>query len=314
MHLNELVTLAIKEAANVSYVLYINGRESTKYNNMDHARQDRDMLVKKFPLKKFEIKEILCKEVAVENKNDNSNYLSRDPEILNVIKFSRNHYPGSKSDEEALDKFIIHSLKHSKNDDEIQDQQLSDHDKQLKRLSDKIQQLESNIQNLKTQAATEGIKNLNDSSCWKNYKRVGTKKKNGKNVPNCVPVGEEIQQSIHKYIQVLEAKQKSTLRKSVRASLPNTQIWPGLDNNNNPYLAYRFGVAMAGAPTDDMDKYGPIGSEFTTVGFTSADDEITNAAAKIIGVKSSKITSKKSKEMDIVNTKSLVPDRNKLRK
>jgi hypothetical protein len=23
--------------------------------------------------------------------------------------------------------------------------------------------------------------------CWKNYKMVGTKKKNGKTVPNCVP-------------------------------------------------------------------------------------------------------------------------------
>lgn len=23
--------------------------------------------------------------------------------------------------------------------------------------------------------------------CWKNYKMVGTKKKNGKKVPNCVP-------------------------------------------------------------------------------------------------------------------------------
>jgi len=28
---------------------------------------------------------------------------------------------------------------------------------------------------------------MENKPCWKNYKRVGTKKKNGKEVPNCVP-------------------------------------------------------------------------------------------------------------------------------
>lgn len=314
MQLNDLFTKIIKEANSPQYVLYINDRESTQYNNIDAARQDRDMLAKKFPLKKFEIKEIACNATTVENKKNGTAPSTKDPEILSVIKFARNTYPGSQSDEEALDKFIIHSLKHAKNDDEQQDFAISDHDAKIKALSDKIQNLNTSIQNLKSKSTTEGIKNLNDSSCWKNYKRVGTKKKNGKTVPNCVPVGEEIQLSMHGYIQILEAKEKATLRKSVRSSLPNTQVWPELDNNNDPYLAYRFGVAMAGAPTDDMDKYGPVGSKFTTVGYTTADDEITSAAGKIIGVKSVAITSKKSKEMDIVNTKSLVPDRTKLRK
>lgn len=30
-----------------------------------------------------------------------------------------------------------------------------------------------------------------ESPCWKDYKQIGTKKKNGKEVPNCVPVEEE---------------------------------------------------------------------------------------------------------------------------
>jgi hypothetical protein len=33
----------------------------------------------------------------------------------------------------------------------------------------------------------EGLRNPKDNPCWKGYKPVGTKKKNGKTVPNCVP-------------------------------------------------------------------------------------------------------------------------------
>lgn len=34
---------------------------------------------------------------------------------------------------------------------------------------------------------TEGLRDPKDNPCWKGYKPVGTKKKNGKTVPNCVP-------------------------------------------------------------------------------------------------------------------------------
>lgn len=33
----------------------------------------------------------------------------------------------------------------------------------------------------------EGLKNPKDNPCWKGYKPVGTKEKNGRTVPNCVP-------------------------------------------------------------------------------------------------------------------------------
>lgn len=33
----------------------------------------------------------------------------------------------------------------------------------------------------------EGLKDPKDNPCWDGYKPVGTKKKNGKTVPNCVP-------------------------------------------------------------------------------------------------------------------------------
>lgn len=37
----------------------------------------------------------------------------------------------------------------------------------------------------------EGLRDPKDNPCWKGYKPVGTKKKAGKTVPNCVPANEE---------------------------------------------------------------------------------------------------------------------------
>lgn len=116
----------------------------------------------------------------------------------------------------------------------------------------------------------------------------------------------------HEFIN--EGNHKSKLRKSASQSLSNLETWPELDNNNHPYLAYRFGVAMAGAPDEDMDRNGPIGSSFTTLGYTDADKEITDAAAKIMKVKSTKVSGKGSEELTSTNTVSPVPDRNKLKK
>jgi hypothetical protein len=39
----------------------------------------------------------------------------------------------------------------------------------------------------------EGLRNPKDNPCWSGYKPVGTKKKKGKTVPNCVPANEEVE-------------------------------------------------------------------------------------------------------------------------
>ena len=46
-------------------------------------------------------------------------------------------------------------------------------------------------------------KNVGASTCWKGYKAAGTKKKNGKTVPNCVKAGDEI---THEGEELEEAK------------------------------------------------------------------------------------------------------------
>lgn len=41
--------------------------------------------------------------------------------------------------------------------------------------------------NSRFQALLESLKNPKNNPCWKGYKPVGTKQKDGKQVPNCVP-------------------------------------------------------------------------------------------------------------------------------
>ena len=112
--------------------------------------------------------------------------------------------------------------------------------------------------------------------------------------------------------EVTEAKREAT-RKSVKQSMPGMQSYDALDNNNRPYLAYRFGIALAGSPGFDMDPEGPQGSDFTMVDYTAGEAEIRKGAEKQFGIKSSRNTGKGSKELDIVNKTSPVakPKKNK---
>lgn len=102
------------------------------------------------------------------------------------------------------------------------------------------------------------------------------------------------------------------LRKSVKSSLPSGRIHPSLDNSN-PYHSYRYGIALATSPDDDMYTDGPYGSKLMTVGYTEADREIIKRADKIMGVKSSALSSNDSSEIDTINTTSPVakPKKNK---
>lgn len=109
---------------------------------------------------------------------------------------------------------------------------------------------------------------------------------------------------------IVENKSQGKLRKSSSNALPNLETWHQLDNNNCPYLAYRFGVALAPSPdTSALPKKGPMGSNFTTIGYTEADDEILAGAAKAMGVTPSKESDNDSYELDSVNKTSPVKAR-----
>jgi hypothetical protein len=96
------------------------------------------------------------------------------------------------------------------------------------------------------------------------------------------------------------------LRKSVKAGISGLRKNTYLDNNNNPYLAYRMGVAMAGSPGSTMDQEGPLGSNFITVDYSEGDAAIRRSAEKLMGAPSQPVTGKGSEEIDNVNTQSTV--------
>jgi len=110
-----------------------------------------------------------------------------------------------------------------------------------------------------------------------------------------------------------EGRDVKPLRKSVKQSMNNLTTYNTLDNNNHPYMAYRFGIALAGSPEVDMDKKSTIASNFTMADYTEAETEIRRGAEKIMGVKASTSTGKGSEELKTVNDVSPVakPKKNK---
>ena len=103
-------------------------------------------------------------------------------------------------------------------------------------------------------------------------------------------------------------KSSEQLPKSARASLPNAEYWPELDNST-PYHAFRFSVAMAGQPKHDMPKEGPThGQKLVTIGYTKADKEIVDSTAKSLGYKGKPLSTDKSEEEPDVNIQSPVAD------
>ena len=85
----------------------------------------------------------------------------------------------------------------------------------------------------------------------------------------------------------------------------------GLDNNNNPYLAYRFGVALASAPNGDMEAENELGSNFTMIDYTDAGSDIRKHAEKVMGQPSQKKSNMNSHELDSVNKISPIAKRPK---
>lgn len=85
----------------------------------------------------------------------------------------------------------------------------------------------------------------------------------------------------------------------------------GLDNNNNPYLAYRFGVALAAAPNGEMEPENEIGSNFTMVDYTDEGAEIRKHAERVMGQPSTQKTTIGSHEIESVNKTSPVASRPK---
>lgn len=108
---------------------------------------------------------------------------------------------------------------------------------------------------------------------------------------------------------------RKPVRKSFKQASPNQTSYDHLDNNNHPYLAYRFGVALASSPDVNMKPQGPFGSNFSMIDYSDGDTEIRKGAEKLLGIKPSQSTGKGSEELSdkIINKTSPVakPKKNK---
>lgn len=85
-------------------------------------------------------------------------------------------------------------------------------------------------------------------------------------------------------------------------------------SNGNPYKAYRFGLAMAGAPEFPTMAAGGVAGDPLLSTYTDAELEIMKYAAKQTGAgRISKISSNRSEELPDVNTTSTTakPKKNK---
>jgi hypothetical protein len=105
-------------------------------------------------------------------------------------------------------------------------------------------------------------------------------------------------------MKIVEVIAESKFRKTTQLALSNLESWP--DTYNDPYLAYRFGLALAAAPNIHVDIEGPTGPETTTLAYSDADEEIVNTAAAHLGMKSRNNTGRGSKEHPLVNKQSVV--------
>lgn len=107
-----------------------------------------------------------------------------------------------------------------------------------------------------------------------------------------------------------------SFRHDAMGALPDAHAWPDLDNSSG-YLAYRFGVAMAGMPDQKMDVAGPTGLKMVTIGYTQADRDIIDATQGLVGTPKVRISPGGSQEMPDVSKVSPVADwnpRNKKKK
>ena len=101
-----------------------------------------------------------------------------------------------------------------------------------------------------------------------------------------------------------------SLSPAVAHALPSTYELPGL-KNQDPYMQYRLGVAMAGAKDPGkFETQSAFGENMSVVSYTPQDEEILKLALKLIGKEYSKgahrISTEHSEEATDVNTQSPV--------
>jgi GrpB-like predicted nucleotidyltransferase (UPF0157 family) len=81
-----------------------------------------------------------------------------------------------------------------------------------------------------------------EDPCWDGYQQIGTKEKKGKEVPNCVPKKEQVEEE--EYMEIEEAEyqgKKVTLNKPVRSSNGPKKFHVYVRNDKGNVVKVNFG-------------------------------------------------------------------------
>ena len=102
-----------------------------------------------------------------------------------------------------------------------------------------------------------------------------------------------------------EGGKGAPLRKSHEQTIDRLQTLPGLNmNTGDAYKAYRFGIALAGAPDVPTDETSPFAGNYTVKSYTDEEQDMVNYAAKQMGVSTVTKAGKGSLEPKGTNTTS----------
>ena len=100
------------------------------------------------------------------------------------------------------------------------------------------------------------------------------------------------------------------LKKSQYSAIKGAISMPDISQNKqsgSPYMQWRFGIAMAGAPDFPTEPAGAFAGDPLLATYTDVDLEIINAAAKAVGAGAvNKLTDNRSTEPNYVQTTSPV--------
>lgn len=127
-----------------------------------------------------------------------------------------------------------------------------------------------------------------------------------------------VREIIQEQVQPKFTGTSKKLPSRVTDPLPGAYVQKNL-RNTDPYLQYRYGLAVASARAikngdlspDDFEQESEWAENLTQIGFVPEDEETVALASKMMGITPSKITKAKSKETNKVNTTSPVAAKKK---
>ena len=108
------------------------------------------------------------------------------------------------------------------------------------------------------------------------------------------------------------------LSADINAALPGVWVQREL-RNTDPYMQYRYGLAMAAARADaaghvKFEQESAWAENLTIVGYTPEDAEVVALADKLMGVTATRIADDASRESTEVQKQSVTKDRGPIRK